>query len=103
MRTGGKRKILVKSGGSKSQPLDTKPRHECSQRGPIATRANWRQKHRTAPPRWAKVPSEWGACYRELPRISIPRTSVNKGKIEKDRSLQKLRSFRLRALRRLTS
>src|SRR5918993_4832201 len=33
------------------------------------TRANWRQKHRTAPPRWAKVPSEWGSL--------LPRTSEN--------------------------
>src|SRR5215203_5633364 len=74
MRTGGKRKILVKSGGSKSQPLDTNPRHECSQRGPIGTR-------NTAPhrPDGLRSPPSGGACYRELPRIPLPRTPVNRG------------------------
>src|SRR5215216_2790062 len=36
----------------------------------------------------------------EFLRIIFPRTPVNKGDIEKDRSLQKLRSFRLRASNR---
>src|SRR5829696_8363232 len=70
MRTGGKRKILVKSGGSKTQPLDTNPRHECSQRGPIGTR-------NTAPhrPDGLRSPPSGGACYRELPRILLMSTS----------------------------
>src|SRR5215218_771384 len=82
MRTGGKRKILVKSGGSKSQPLDTNPRHECSQRGPIGAR-------NTAPPRpdGLRSPPNGGACYRELPRIPLPRTWMNKGK-KKGRSVE---------------
>jgi hypothetical protein len=33
----------------------------------------------------------------ELRRIPLPRTRVNKGAIEKDRSFWRLRSFRLRA------
>jgi hypothetical protein len=36
--------------------------------------------------------------FREF--LFFPRTPVNKGAIEKDRSLQKLRSFRLRASKR---
>jgi hypothetical protein len=32
---------------------------------------------RTAPPRWAKALPKWGACYRELPRIRVRRTSWN--------------------------
>src|SRR5918993_5598060 len=73
MRTGGKRKILVKSGRSKSQPLDTNPRHECSQRGPIGAR-------NTAPPRpdGLRSPPSGGACYRELRRIPLPRNPMNK-------------------------
>src|SRR5215203_1623688 len=36
----------------------------------------------------------------ELRRITLPRTPVNKGAIEKDRSFWRLRSFRLRAFNR---
>src|SRR5918995_4931774 len=55
--------------------LVTIPRHECGQHD-----TNGGQKPRVAPSRCLKALSGWGDCYRELPRILIPRTSVNKGK-----------------------
>src|SRR5215213_8605411 len=54
-------------------PLATIPRHRCGQRV-----YNCGQKPCIAPPRCPKLPSTPDACYRELRRILIPRTSLNK-------------------------
>src|SRR5215204_7273365 len=56
-------------------PLATIPRHRCGQRV-----YNCGQKTCIAPPRCPKLPSTPDACYRELRRILLPRTPVNKDK-----------------------
>ena len=66
--------ILRKSPSSKSQRIATVPRPVCSETARISARPG---------PNGDRMSlfrsSEPGDCYRELPRIPLPRTQVNRG------------------------